>query len=187
MSYACTTADPPWEEKGGGKIKRGADRHYPLLPVPDIIRVMLGHPKWDPATDSHLWLWVTDNFLDVAMSVVMPALGFRFVRTFVWVKESNQGNLQIGLGQYGRGAHELCLFGVRGHGRRLVQNKDVPSVCHAPRTKHSRKPDKFYREHVERVSPGPRLEMFARHSRGRGWHVMGNEVEDLPAAPGWTP
>jgi hypothetical protein len=30
--------DPPWPEKGAGKIKRGADRHYSLLKVADSRR-----------------------------------------------------------------------------------------------------------------------------------------------------
>jgi len=30
-------ADPPWPEYGGGKIKRRADRHYPMMKVKDII------------------------------------------------------------------------------------------------------------------------------------------------------
>ena len=29
--------DPPWEEKGGGKSKRGADRHYPVLEKHEIV------------------------------------------------------------------------------------------------------------------------------------------------------
>lgn len=29
--------DAPWPERGGGKIKRGADRHYPLMSVPKIM------------------------------------------------------------------------------------------------------------------------------------------------------
>ena len=31
MKYKTIYADPPWWESGGGKIKRGADRHYPLI------------------------------------------------------------------------------------------------------------------------------------------------------------
>ena len=27
--YSTVLADPPWPESGGGKVKRGADRHYP--------------------------------------------------------------------------------------------------------------------------------------------------------------
>ncbi len=34
--YKTIYADPPWMEKGGGRIKRGADRHYPLMRLDDI-------------------------------------------------------------------------------------------------------------------------------------------------------
>ena len=35
--YKTIYADPPWNESGGGKIKRGADRHYNLMKTTDII------------------------------------------------------------------------------------------------------------------------------------------------------
>lgn len=31
MKYKTIIMDPPWNETGGGKIKRGADRHYSLF------------------------------------------------------------------------------------------------------------------------------------------------------------
>ena len=34
--YKTIYADPPWNEQGGGKIKRGADRHYPLMKTKEI-------------------------------------------------------------------------------------------------------------------------------------------------------
>ena len=77
--YRCIVADPPWNERGGGKIKRGADRHYPLMKTPDIACMLLA-PAWRPAESCHLWLWVTDNFLPDGL-LVMDALGFRYVRT----------------------------------------------------------------------------------------------------------
>jgi N6-adenosine-specific RNA methylase IME4 len=43
----------------------------------------------------------------------------------------------------------------------------------APRTAHSAKPDCFY-DMVERVTPGPHVEMFARRARF-GWAYWGNE------------
>ena len=50
---------------------------------------------------------------------------------------------------------------------------------------HSRKPDQLY-DVVERCSPGPYIELFARHAR-RGWCQWGNEVEEAspkcPQAP----
>ena len=44
-----------------------------------------------------------------------------------------------------------------------------------PRGRHSDKPDAFF-DIVERISPGPYLELFARRARP-GWTVWGNEVE----------
>jgi len=52
--YRCILADPPWEERGGGG--RGAQEHYPLLKTPDVIRVMVSAPCWQPARGAHLWL-----------------------------------------------------------------------------------------------------------------------------------
>lgn len=168
--YRCIAIDPPWNEQGGGRIKRGADRWYGLMKTADIIETILGTSCWRPAADSHLWLWTTDNHLPDGMHV-MEALGFRFIRTLVWVKQRN-GNLQLGLGQYLRGSHELCLFGVRGDF--MKPTKAPRSVVLAERTMHSEKPAEAYAV-IERVSPGPRLEMFAR-ARREGWDVWGNEV-----------
>ena len=88
-----------------------------------------------------------------------------------WVKQHND-KLQIGLGQYMRGSHELCLFGVRG--KTMRPEKAPPSVVIAERSKHSSKPAEAFAA-IEQVSPGPRLEMFAREPRA-GWDVWGNEI-----------
>ncbi len=37
--YKTIYIDPPWMERGGGKIKRGADRHYPLMKTKDIAQL----------------------------------------------------------------------------------------------------------------------------------------------------
>jgi N6-adenosine-specific RNA methylase IME4 len=172
--------DPPWPEKGGGKCKRGADRHYDTMKLGDIAKTILHAPCWLPADDAHLWCWYTDNYLLHALSLV-DQLGFRYIRTLQWVKaefddKSIRWNLQpFGIGQYLRGEHEGCILAVRGKGRALVQDRGVGSVVLAPKTnKHSEKPAAAYTK-FERVSPGPRLEMFARTPR-HGWDVWGNEV-----------
>ena len=163
--YRTIVADPPWLERGGGKIKRGADRHYPLLSTSEIIRVMLQADQWrpDPA-GAHLYLWVTNNFLPDGLEV-MKALGFRYITNIAWCKD------RIGLGQYFRGQHELCLFGVMG---RLMTDIKPPTVVQAPRRRHSKKPPEFM-EIIERASPLPRLELFSRRARP-GWTAWGNEV-----------
>lgn len=181
--------DPPWPEHGGGKVKRGADRHYKLLSVRDIPRVITTAPPFRLGDDAHLWLWTTNNYLPHALAMV-PLLGFRYVTNIAWVKMADYelrvlpgpvymvglatDALQIGLGQYFRGAHELLLFATRGKASVPAPADRLPSVVIAPRGRHSKKPEEFY-ERIERVSHGPRLEMFARSSR-EGWTSWGNEV-----------
>lgn len=156
-------------ERGSGRVKRGADRHYPLLRSHDIIQVVYQSGCWNPDDNCHLWMWVTDNFLNDGL-FVMKAFGFRYVRMAIWPKS------KYGLGQYLRGQHEACLFGVMGRLPSLSRSESslfgggVP----IPSKKHSKKPLESY-EKIERVSPGPRIEMFSRAKRD-GWWSWGNEI-----------
>jgi len=180
--YRCIAADPPWNETGGGRIKRGADRHYSLIKKwPDILRVMLQSPVWRPNPDGcHLWLWVTKNHIKEGFKL-MEALGFRHVNDFCWTKAKQDPKTglwklsRMGIGQYTRGQHETALFGVMG---RLPSKKprNVRDACLAETGEHSEKPQAAY-DHFERVSLGPRLEMFARIQRP-GWDAHGNEVQN---------
>lgn len=168
--YKTIYADPPWNEIGGGKIKRGADKHYPLMKTKDIIA--LKDTIKDYSDDNcHLYLWVTNNHLKDGL-LVMEEWGFRYITMVTWTKD------RIGLGQYFRGITEHCLFGVKGklpykiteEGKRL-QGK---TGFYAPKTKHSEKPEEM-RQMIEKVSYIPRLELFAR-KYSEGWDVIGNEV-----------
>lgn len=178
--YRSIYADPPWNESGGGRVKRGADRHYPLMKTQGIAALNV-EALADPV-GCHLWLWATNNFLPDGLAV-MRAWGFRYVTNLAWTKRRN-GKLQRGLGQYLRGSHELLLLGVRGRlpyrtrpdGKRVA----LSSVVEAPRTQHSAKPDEA-RAVVEAVSHAPRIELFARSTRP-GWAVWGNEVDSDPVA-----
>ena len=171
--YKTIVSDPPWNESGGGKVKRGADRHYPLLKSHEIVEVMLTSGRWCIDDEgAHLYLWVTNNHLEDGL-FVMRALGFRYVTTRTWSKD------RIGLGQYWRGQTEPCLFGVRGRQKAKVRTEStLVGKGIVPRGKHSAKPQVFYDE-IEKVSPGPYLEMFARQPRP-GWTTWGNEVEPAP-------
>lgn len=188
--YKCMSLDPPWPERGGGKSKRGADRHYPVMTVHQIIdEVEQSEPVSRLAPDAHCWCWVTDNYLRGGLEL-MDVLGFRYVRTLVWVKvtaiplhfagghyratDVAPGMLSIGLGQYLRGAHELALFGVRGNAMVPPPADRMPTVVFATKGRHSEKPDAAIKV-FEKVSPGPRVEMFARTARP-GWDAWGNEA-----------
>ena len=169
-AFAAIVIDAPWAERGAGKIKRGADRHYPLLEEHQIIETVLRAPCWSPDPDAHLYFWVTNNFLESGL-LVMRALGFRYITNLAWAKQ------RPGLGQYFRGKHELCLFGVRSKGRGTIHRtdrRDITSLVAADRERHSAKPPCFYTL-VESRSRGPYLEMFARTERP-GWTCWGNEL-----------
>ena len=179
--YKTILADPPWAERGGGKIKRGADRHYPLMPTKDIIG-MADFIKRISEDDAHLYMWVTNNFLADGLKV-MEAWGFRYVTKITWFKEG-----KIGLGQYFRGVTEDCLFGVKGMlPYKVIDGKRQQGVTgfSAPRGKHSEKPEKM-KAMIEKVSYPPFVEIFARPSDIEDifappdiWDYIGNEINGV--------
>lgn len=173
MRYKTIMADPPWPEKGAGKIRRGADKHYPLMNVPEILSMATLIKSLADPVGCHLYLWATNNYLHDALHV-MEQWGFRYVTCITWVKD------RIGLGQYFRGKSEHCLFGVMGKipYRTLPEGGRAQGITAfvAKRTEHSRKPINVH-EMAELVSPGPRLELFARPPVRAGWDAHGNEVD----------
>ena len=182
--YRAIMMDPPWPENGGGKCKRGADRHYETIKTKEAVRdVILGSEKFTPHDNSHLFLWVTNNYLPWALWL-MPELGFKYKTNFPWVKTG-----RLGIGQYARGCHELLLFGVRGKGYDACQKNEDGGLVTVrsdflvgiPRPVdlygkmiHSAKPSKAY-ELVETRSIGPYLDMFARHAHSDAWDTCGNQ------------
>ena len=170
--YKCILMDPPWLESGGGKIKRGADKHYPLLKTQTMPQVIYQSGVWEPAPNAHLWMWATNNFLPDALWL-MEALNFRYITNAVWVKN------RMSLGQYLRGQHELLLLGVRGRGPLArTERKDLTTLIlpsEPQKRVHSRKPDASYKL-IEARSMGPRLEIFGRTNRP-GWDTWGQEAD----------
>lgn len=101
--YKTIYVDPPWPERGGGKIKRGADRHYRLMSIKEIEQL----PVQNLAAPNgcHIYLWTTNNYLPEAIKL-LDTWGFEYVTTITWMKD------RFGLGQYYRGITEHCLFGT---------------------------------------------------------------------------
>ena len=166
--------DPPWPEQGGGKIKRGADRHYSLIKTKhEMLRTIVQCEHWPPADDAHVYMWTTDNYLTWAVWL-FEAFGAKLHRTLPWRKT------RMGLGQYFRGCHELLLFGTIGRGFAVKTDATLRTDALMDldwRGKHSEKPPASY-ELIEARSEGPYLELFARSSRP-GWTSWGNEVRDV--------
>lgn len=167
-TYKTIYTDPPWPEHGGGKIKRGADRHYELMKVKDIIALPVGDLA--DSEGCHIYCWVTNNYLPAGLET-LAAWGFRYVTMITWTKD------KIGLGQYFRGLTEHCLFAVRGSlPYKIINGKRQQGVTgfYAPKGQHSEKPEQM-RQMIEVVSYAPRIELFARQS-APGWDTWGNEV-----------
>jgi N6-adenosine-specific RNA methylase IME4 len=81
--------------------------------------------------------------------------------------------LHLGTGLSGPRANtEVCLLAKRGEPRRLAA--DVDQVIVAPAGGHSEKPNEVYKR-IERLFPGPYLELFARELR-QHWTVWGDEI-----------
>ena len=162
--YPTIYADPPWRYANRAS-RAAAENHYRTLSVEEICQ----EPVRDLATNNaHLHLWTTNAFLQDAFTVI-DAWGFTFKSCLVWVKDD------LGMGNYWRVSHEFLLLGVRGS--LTFRDRTIQSWLQARRTVHSRKPSAV-RMLVERVSPGPYLEMYGREQLpGSAWTVYGNQVE----------
>ncbi len=163
--YQTILADPPWKYgKGWGW---GAGEYYPLMKLEDICKLNVPSAK-----NSHLWLWCPNGLLPQGIQV-MKEWGFEYKTCLTWAK-----NRSI-FGYYLKGQTEQLLFGVKG---KLPPNdRKQTTLINAKIRKHSQKPDEVY-EIIEKISPKPYLELFARNKRN-GWDTWGNEVEndiDLP-------
>jgi len=159
--YGCVYADPPWQYGNQG-TRASTDDHYGTMPLESICALPV---ESIVRPDAHIHLWTTNAFLFDAKRV-MEAWGFAYKSCFVWVKP------QMGMGNYWRVSHEFLLLGVRGSAPFLL--RDEMSWAILPRGRHSSKPDKI-RSTIERVSPGPRIELFARECF-HGWSAWGNQT-----------
>jgi N6-adenosine-specific RNA methylase IME4 len=180
--FRTVLADPPWRfQNRTGKM---APEHQRLnrystmeldeimeLPVPQIV-----------ATRAHLYLWVP-NALILEGLEVMNRWGFTYKTNIIWYKTRKDGGPDgRGVGFYFRNVTEMLLFGIRGkNNRTLDPGRTQTNIIATRKREHSRKPDEQYAL-IERCSPGPYLEMFARHHR-RGWEQWGNESPKETAKP----
>lgn len=160
--FGTIYADPPWQY-GNQATRASTDNHYQTMAVEEIAALPVAELAAEP---SHLHLWTTNAFLADALGLI-GHWGFEFKSAFIWVKP------QIGLGNYWRVAHEYLLLGVKGG--RVFADGSLRSWAEYERDKHSAKPEQV-RLSIEKASPGPYLELFARRAN-YGWTAWGNEIE----------
>ena len=168
--FATILVDPPWPLQGG-------EKHYRTMSLARIKALPVGRLA---ARDAHLWLWTTNALLPTAYEVA-EAWGFTVRSPLTWVK------FRLGLGgRYQlRNATEQLLFCTRG--RAPLGSRSQPTWFNAPVTEHSRKPAEQFAI-IERVSPGPYLELFARRrpESNQPWAVWGDQVASDIRIPGFA-
>lgn len=182
--YRTVVADPAWgfEDKLPGE-SRGAEKNYTVMNVDDICDLELP----PIADDAILFLWRVASQVEEACRVAR-AWGFVPKSEIVWRKQTSSGLVHFGMGHYVRMAHEVCMIASRGRGAAMILDHSIRSVfdypveIHSPERSvfdapagiHSEKPELFY-DLVERLSPGPIVELFARKRR-KGWTCLGDDL-----------
>lgn len=182
--FRTVLADPPWRfANRTGKVApehRRLDR-YSTMSLEDIKNLPVADSV---AENAHLYLWVPNALLPDGLAV-MESWGFRYISNVVWAKRRKDGGPDgRGVGFYFRNVTELILFGVRGSMRTLAPARSQVNMIETRKREHSRKPDEQY-DLIESCSPGPFLEMFARHPR-EGWTVWGDESDESTVPRGKT-
>lgn len=164
--YRVIYADPPWSynDKQDTDYYGGAEKHYGTMPLDAIAALPIERIA---EKDAVLFLWTTSPLIFDSQKV-FEAWGFTYKSMFIWDK------VKTGMGHYNSVRHEMLLICTRGS-----CTPDTPrmfdSVQSIERSEnHSEKPQQF-REIIETLYAGNRIELFARKPHD-GWDVWGNEV-----------
>lgn len=187
--FVTLYADPPWrfddrtfrgapEEVLRGKLAASGKQsrfQYPTMAIEEICALPV---KDLMAENAHIYCWVPNSLINQGMQV-LEAWGFKYKTLFVWQKISKDLGpaTNSGLGHYFRNVNELLFFGVRGRLKTLPPARKQENTIVTRKERHSKKPDIMY-DIIERCSPGPYLEMFARQNR-KGWISWGNQTPEI--------
>lgn len=179
--YQTIYADPPWQfSNRTGKVapENRKNSRYSTMTLQDIKDLPVSSVCEDQA---HLYLWVPTAMIKDGLDV-LEAWGFEYKSIVFWEKVRKDGQPDgRGVGFYFRNVVEPCLFGVKTKRksdtfRTLQPGRSQVNLIRSMKREHSRKPDEFV-DLIERCSPGPYLELFARGDRP-GWDMWGNQASE---------
>ena len=193
--FATIVIDPPWDSGGyldgarGNYYRRGrgaaerpavhrdfdfptmSDAEIAALPIPDLLE-----------PDAFLFLWCVMNRLPCAFRI-LDGWRLKYMFQMTWVKPN--GPRPVGYPAYNS---EFCLVAKQGRpkfettkGFYTANRWDQPRLfgraaegAWGRQVRACEKPEPFY-DLLRRVTPMPRLDMFARREL-HGFAVWGNEV-----------
>lgn len=190
MKFGVILADPPWLNKAATKDQEAfSAEHYNAPTFRELCELPVSLVA---AENAYLFLWVDAQHHHVASQVAEHWGFWDFATKLTWLKtQPGTGMRTPGIGRYTMTASEDCWVFKRG--KPPLVETPWQNPIEAPRSQHSRKPDKLY-EYIETVHskkrrifewPSPRLEMFARtHYQGNktwgpreGWVQLGDEFD----------
>jgi N6-adenosine-specific RNA methylase IME4 len=210
--FRVLLADPPWlfRDKLPGR-GRGASKHYSCMGIDALKRFEL--PPLAPDCVLFLWRCsaMPQEALDLIKAwgfTIKSEIVWEKCRPCGPCKGAGSSVVRgkktkcrgcdglgmrpfFGMGRYVRNSHETCHIAARGRPQRrnATSARNILSRFKAPmpigangRPIHSAKPDAIH-ELIERMYPGPYVELFARRHRP-GWVCLGNE---LPETKSETP
>lgn len=163
-TYRCVYLDPPWCYRDS-EVRGGVATHYGTMTNEEIAALPVAELAHEEG--AHFWIWTTWPMMrEGAPHKLIHAWGLTWVGEIVWDK------ITLGTGHYFRSRTEVLILGAKGK-LPLLSDAADPLVS-LKRGAHSSKPEYFY-EILERLSPGPRVELFARATH-HGWDRWGNEA-----------
>lgn len=152
--FACVYVDPPWLET--------PEENEQFVGALAAIPVELAVEE-----NAHIHLWARDISLFAAKQA-LENWGFVFQGCLLCLSPEGKA------GEHWVEAHEYLLLGVRGE--LPLMERTLNSWMRAPREPNG-SPSERVRKIVERVSPGPYLELFGR-KKVSGWTIHSTLIEE---------
>lgn len=175
--YRTIVVDPPWHYRTFGGfngpqsdgVRREVRRVLPYQSMTVAQIAALGVTEMAHPAGANVFLWTTNRYLPHSFDV-LAAWGASYSQTLVWHKTGANPTT-------GHIAPTSCEYLIHGRiGKAVLTGKLADSLLTTKRlaSRHSAKPETWLDE-IERVSPGPYMELFARRNR-LGWDTWGDQA-----------
>jgi len=171
FGYDVIVVDPPtrfelYSEKGN---RKSASAHYSTMSWEAIAALPVGHLA---RANAILLLWACPPTLDKSFDL-LRSWGALYKTELIWDKRTKGGKRRMGPGYRSRGMHESILLGVFANERQI--HAPFYGAIEGIAREHSRKPETFYEQVIDRTPGLSRCDLFGRQSRA-GFDVWGNEA-----------